>query len=162
MASGQLTFDFPLAPDELPLPVRGDRAVGFTGTQKGMTPQQALAFRRLLFLFEWNEFHHGDCIGADAQAHDVAVERGMVTIAHPPEIDTKRAWMLTDATRVARPYLDRNKDIVNETSYMIATPGEMEEQLRSGTWSTVRYARTCRRGCLWLVMPDGSVIGPQP
>lgn len=159
ISSDQLAFD--LFPSTVEAKLADPLAVGFTGTQRGMAEQQMLAFRRLLFLFEWKVFHHGDCIGADAQAHEIAVERGMTTVAHPPEIDTKRAWVLADATRMARSYLDRNRDIVDETSYLIATPGEFEEQLRSGTWATVRYARSLKR-CIWLVFPDGSVLGPQP
>lgn len=136
-------------------------AVGVSGTQRGMTEQQMSSFRRLLFLFDWKTLHHGDCIGADEQMHQVAVERGMGVVVHPPDVETKRAWCLADATRRPRPYLERNHDIVDETSYLIATPGEPEEQIRSGTWSTVRYARRLRR-CMWLVLPDGSVVGPQP
>ena len=141
--------------------IANDCAVAFTGTQRGMTEQQMLAFRRLLFLFEWNEFHHGDCIGADREAHDVAEERDMVVVIHPPSIVTKRAWRFAVETREPKPYIERNHDMVDECWYLIATPGEPEEQLRSGTWATVRYARTVGR-CIWLALPDGSVIGPQP
>jgi len=41
------------------------------------------------------------------------------------------------------PYLSRNRAIVDETEMLIATPAEFTEQQRSGTWSTVRYARAC-------------------
>ena len=140
---------------------KDNRSVAFTGTQRGMTEQQMSAFRRLLFLFEWNEFHHGDCIGADSEAHDVAQERGMLVVIHPPSIETKRAWRFVINTREPKPYIERNHDMVDECWYVIATPAQAEEQLRSGTWATVRYARTQGR-CIWLVLPDGSVIGPQP
>ena len=40
-----------------------------------------------------------------------------------------------------RDYLDRNKDIVNNCDLLIAAPKENTEVLRSGTWSTVRYAK---------------------
>lgn len=40
---------------------------------------------------------------------------------------------------------------------MIATPSSKEEELRSGTWSTVRYARKLRRP-VTLIYPDGSVV----
>jgi hypothetical protein len=58
---------------------------------------------------------------------------------------------------MAKPYLSRNKDIVLETELLIATPGEEEEQIRSGTWSTVRYARSLKR-MINIVLPDGRVI----
>lgn len=138
-----------------------DFAVGFTGTQRGMTVQQALSVKRLLRLFEWTHFHHGDCIGADAEAHEIAIERGLKIVLHPPEIDDKRAWKFSEDTRRPKPYLDRNHDIVDECWYMVAAPGEDVEQLRSGTWATVRYARKLHRS-LWLVLPSGEVVGPQP
>ena len=56
-----------------------------------------------------------------------------------------------------KPYLDRNKDIVLETQTLVATPAETTEQLRSGTWSTVRYARKLKRPAV-LILPDGTIV----
>ena len=36
--------------------------VGFTGTQDGMTDEQARAFHRVLRVYA-GVFHHGDCVG---------------------------------------------------------------------------------------------------
>jgi hypothetical protein len=38
-------------------------------------------------------------------------------------------------------YLQRNKDIVNNCNYLIACPYSNKEQLSSGVWSTIRYAK---------------------
>jgi hypothetical protein len=38
------------------------------------------------------------------------------------------------------PYLERNKRIVDNVTLLIATPKEFHHTLRSGTWSTIRYA----------------------
>lgn len=38
------------------------------------------------------------------------------------------------------PYLERNKHIVDNCEMMIACPKEPEHTVRSGTWSTIRYA----------------------
>jgi len=98
----------------------------------------------------YREFHHGDCIHADAEAHDIAYGIGYAVVIHPPDNDSKRAFkgvicgkiLLPRATVLpAKPYLDRNRDIVAAVSRMLACPKEREEQLRSGTWATVRYAR---------------------
>lgn len=116
--------------------------VGFTGTRDGMTiPQRqgldaylwGLAHTRVLM-------HLGDCLGADAEAWRMAKEHGMWTIGHPPSDPKHRAWLTYDETREARPYLDRNHDIVDASELLIATP-RGKEVLRSGTWATVRYAR---------------------
>lgn len=130
--------------------------IGFTGTQRGMTYEQGDAVRIILKLNNCAAFHHGDCVGADAQAHDIARRFGCRVILHPPVNDAKRAFRHGDEARPQKDYLDRNKDIVNETELLIATPGEDDEQLRSGTWSTVRYARKLKRRII-IVFPDGGV-----
>lgn len=116
---------------------------GFTGTRAGMTPYQRL---RLLKILEHDrnvgEFHHGDCIGADAEAHDIAwAIRDIAIIIHPPSDDKHRAFKTNALVLVTRPYLERNHDIVDACDVLIAAPKEVIEQRRSGTWATVRYAR---------------------
>jgi hypothetical protein len=59
------------------------------------------------------------------------------------------------------PPLDRNKMMVDDCEALIATPRLMVEELRSGTWSTIRYARKCRKP-VHIVWPDGSYIAPPP
>jgi hypothetical protein len=130
--------------------------VGFTGTQRGMTNAQLATFRSLVRGWR-GEFHHGDCVGADEQAHAFAAEVGLKTVCHPPINESKRAFTRNDVTLEPKEYLDRNKDIVRDTEILVATPGEFEEQLRSGTWSTVRYARRMGRG-IWIVPPDGKTV----
>lgn len=133
--------------------------VGFTGTQRGMTPHQMAVVRDILRTLGGGEFHHGDCIGADSQAHDIALDCGYLPILHPPNDPKKRAWreVPSHLMRSERAYLVRNRHIVDETKWLIAAPGEPEEQLRSGTWSTVRYAK--RRGKkIALVLPNGRVL----
>lgn len=131
--------------------------VGFTGTQRGMTEPQWATFWRLLCERAPGVFHEGDCIGADAQAARGARVAGFYIVGHPPINSSKRAFFQADALREPLPYLDRNKRIVNESEEMIATPGEFEEQLRSGTWSTVRYARRVKRP-VWVILPDGRLL----
>ena len=69
-----------------------------------------------------------------------------------------RAWreVPQQMMRRERPYLDRNKDMVRETAWLIAAPAEPEEQLRSGTWSTIRFARKLGKP-VFLIFPDGTV-----
>jgi hypothetical protein len=132
-------------------------SIGFTGTQKGMTEAQKKTLRGLLDGGA-GELHHGDCIGADAEAHDIADECGYAIILHPPTNYSKRAWCEAPKhmMRPEKPYLDRNRDIVRETASLIAAPAEPEEQLRSGTWSTVRFARKAGKP-VFVILPDGTV-----
>lgn len=110
------------------------------------------------------EFHHGDCVGADEEAHQLAVALRLDVILHPPELDRRRAWCENYvAEREPAPYLDRNHNIVDETEMLVAAPATKDEQLRSGTWATVRYARKQGRS-IYFAWPDGymTLDGPAP
>lgn len=126
--------------------------VGFTGTQKGMTDLQLLEFGKLITKLMPSEFHHGDCIGADTQAHKCFDGKKII---HPPFDTIKRAFNKGE-TRPIKPYLVRNKNIVNEITILIATPNSMCEELRSGTWSTIRYARKQNKK-IYIIFPNGKI-----
>ena len=124
--------------------------VGFTGTQHGMSPLQHRKLAAILRGLDVSEFHHGDCIGSDAEAHAIAQSLGIRMVVHPPENDAKRAFVTlsrgtaqrhADDIRVPRPYLKRNHDIVSACKLLIAAPKQHREQRRSGTWATIRFAK---------------------
>jgi len=103
------------------------------------------------------EFHHGDCVGADAQAHEYARrDLKYKVVLHPPAEITHRAWCDGDKVLKPKPYLARNKDIVLGTDLLVATPKETDEKLRSGTWSTIRFARRHKRR-LVVILPTGQL-----
>jgi len=123
-----------------------------------MTDQQALAlYDALKGLPEVSEAHHGDCIGADGEFHVMCQDLGIPIHIHPPDNPYARAFC-EDAIKVheKKPYLERNKDIVNNSDVMFATPKESEEQLRSGTWATVRYSRKTGKK-LTIIFPEGTI-----
>jgi hypothetical protein len=132
-----------------------DMIIGFTGTQRGMTADQRRALHNILFNRD-GEFRHGDCVGADAEAHDIAEAIGLEPVIHPPTDPRKRAWKKAKRILPPKPYIERNHDIVDAAEEMFATPGEYHEQMRSGTWATIRYARK-RKKMLTIIFPDGSV-----
>lgn len=101
--------------------------------------------------------HHGDCIGADSDFHLICRGQGLYMIGHPPHNYNKRAFCQFDEERRPQDFLVRNKAIVDESEWMIFTPRGMEEELRSGTWSTIRYARKkLKTG--HIVYPNGKLV----
>lgn len=131
-------------------------SIGFTGTQKGMAGGRQI--QAIIDLLRWcpqlQRVHHGDCVGADnefdclVRMYAESEHREHITVhVHPPTNNSKRAFcdvnriVLANVVHEPRPYLDRNKDIVVAVDFLIAAPFEQDEQLRSGTWSTIRYAR---------------------
>lgn len=130
-------------------------AVGFTGTRHGMTEAQIATFLTLLPEY-CGPFHHGDCKGADAQASDLASQWRLV-ISHPPTDEKLRAFTpWSTVVLPSKPYIERNHDIVDACDVLIGCPGEMTEQLRSGTWATIRYARKIGKKVV-VIYPDGTV-----
>lgn len=135
------------------------RIFGFTGTQTGLTAQQLALLGRGFENKTGGELHHGDCIGADAQCHVIAVRCGLTVVIHPPLVESKRAFCTIGDPQVLPPkdYLERNHDIVDACEFLIAAPGEMGMQQRSGTWATIRYAVKKKRKHV-ILYPDGTVF----
>lgn len=133
--------------------------VAFTGTQEGMTKLQRKAFRTLLWEMEPKVLIHGDCIGADAQAHDIAVKFEIEVWIRPCWIRAKRAFKEGKLLADPEDPIERNHKMVDQSHAVIGCPKQVEPQLRSGTWATLRYARK-RDSLRWIVYPDGSVQSP--
>lgn len=137
--------------------------VGFTGTRTGCTPAQLESLARVLA--EWltepdAAFHHGCCVGADAQAVKLVRRLANMTrvVGHPgdwPAFQDRDAIASSNDMRRCLPNLERNRNIVDACDPLIACPAGPEE-VRSGTWSTVRYARKRGKRVI-IVWPDGEV-----
>ena len=115
--------------------------IGFTGNRHGMTENQKKQFNELIISLGGSEFHHGDCVGSDAEAHDMAFEQKLRIVIHPPTANKHRAHKNGDEHRPAMTYLARNKEIVKASDVMIASPSSLIPAQRSGTWSTIRFAQ---------------------
>jgi hypothetical protein len=117
--------------------------VGFTGTREGMSQHQKEQFVLEFDKLGATEFHHGDCVGADGEAHDIVrlFFPDVKIICHPPKSNGKRAWKKCDDYMDPLPYLTRDEEIVKDTEFLIATPLSDSESMRSGTWTTIRYSR---------------------
>lgn len=132
--------------------------VGFTGTQDGCTNPQRDRLADIFIVLRdagCERLHHGDCVGADALADNLWKQCGGKTIAHPPSNPKKRAFCVADTILPEVDYIGRNYDIVAATQILVATPRGMSEEVRSGTWATVRYARKLHRP-ICIVYPNGS------
>jgi hypothetical protein len=130
--------------------------VGFSGSRLGMTAPQLAQIAHLLEEHGATELHHGDCVGADAEVHALAVARGIRVVLHPPKDPKLRAFCLAAESRPPKGYLVRNADIVRETDLLLAAPSG-PEQPRSGTWATIRRAIELGRP-VCVVLPSGARI----
>lgn len=134
--------------------------LGVTATRNGLTDvQKTVIFPILLWHYAeavGSTLHHGDCVGGDADLCAIAREIGYTLHCHPPDKDRLRAFVVSEFVDDPLPYLDRNKVIVNRVQLLLAAPGEEEEVLHSGTWSTIRYALKMGRPVI-LVLPSGRI-----
>lgn len=146
--------------DKLEEPSYNVETVAVTGTREGMTPKQRQAFKSLLVKLKVSVLIHGDCVGADAQMDRIAKRLDLRVKTRPANMPKYRAHC-EDTEILADPEdpLVRNRKMVDETKVLIACPQKFKNELLSGTWSTVRYAKNTD-SLVWIVYPDGSVVGP--
>lgn len=134
------------------------RRLGVTSTRRGLTEAQARVFRARVMLYR-AEIHHGDCVNGDEALHNIALAAECRIVIHPPNVESLRAnCQGADEVRPPRPYLVRNVNIVDggEDGLLAFPWNEIGEIWRSGTWSTVRYARKKRRP-IAIIRPSGRV-----
>ncbi len=129
--------------------------VGMTGTRSGMTIPQMAKFRELLGRMGATKLHHGDCIGADAEAHGIAHSIRIPSIIHPPIKSALRALMISNDIREPKNYFARNRDIVSDSKVLIGTP-VTDFETDGGTWYTINYAKKQGKP-VRIIYPDGSV-----
>lgn len=134
--------------------------LGFTGSSNTITGEQKEALlKELSRLLDKgvHTFHHGDCVVADQYAHYAAKMLGYVIHIHPPINPYARAFCVgANVMHECKEYLDRNHDIVDSSDLLIAVSESTVEVLRSGTWSTIRYAKKLRKP-IKIIFPDGKV-----
>jgi hypothetical protein len=118
--------------------------VGWTASRMGLTPPQKDTLLSELHRLGATQLHHGDCQGGDADGHEIARSLGLWIVGHPPAAEGLRAHCACDETREPAPYLTRDHNIVLETQVLLAGP-DGRERLRSGTWTTIRYAKRLHR-----------------
>lgn len=124
--------------------------IGFTGTRQ----IDKISEGRLSLLAAWLEMYslrnqdipgvtvvHGCAYGADTFVHERCLQYNIPIIGRPTY---NRNSNLTNFMYLYLPEapLIRNKKIVDNCDILIALPIDKDvEELRSGTWATIRYAR---------------------
>lgn len=131
--------------------------VSFTGTRTGMTNAQKETFWALLQALGAKTFTHGNCYGADADAHEIAWRLGLLVYKRPSNILGTQAETVGGHV-ISEPLdpLKRNGHIVDDGEALIACPDSRQEKQRSGTWYTVRYAWKQKK-MVYLIFPDGEI-----
>ena len=132
--------------------------IGFTGSRYGMSQHQQAALIDLLAVSLPDEAHHGMCIGADAQFHELIrkLYPKCRIIGHPPVNESRMAKIKCDALWQPDNYLTRDRHIVHQVGALIATPSTFNPTPYSGTWYTVQYALSLDIP-VYVIKPDGNV-----
>lgn len=135
-----------------------EKQTGFTGTRRGMTKRQQQVLARMLYA-RAGGFHHGLCVGADAEAHELAYLAALDIIGHPPIVTEHKAEISSTTFKMMREpktHFARNRDIVNETDELIAAPFVGTHPGHGGTWYTVDYAVKVKKP-VTIIWPDGKI-----
>ncbi len=156
---------------KIPLFDKDAMHLGFTGTRKGLKNEQFVVLGNTLkylvegFIehgYKHISWHHGDCLGADEMFHKIIKhykffrETTDLIHIHPPQESRFRAYCKGNVMHDEKPYLVRNRDIVDLSQGLVACPDGKGELLRSGTWQTIRYARK-NLGNIIIIYPDGTI-----
>lgn len=130
--------------------------VGMSGTRRGMTDAQKTVFMRMLLEHKATILHHGDCNGADAEAHAMAKRLGLGIETHPCASYERAYCEGATKEHPVYPPLIRNLHIIGASDLMIATPAQTTPQMRgSGTWHVIRHTPKQKKPLI-IIWPDGS------
>lgn len=105
--------------------------IGITGTRKGMSGAQKVAFVTFLINNEITEQVDGCCIGVDAESFEIAKRWGIKTIGRPghskrnPNELSNRDNRERDVMHESKPFFERNRDIVDGCEMLVAMPYEL-------------------------------------
>lgn len=123
--------------------------IGFTGTRLGLNQEQKDQIISILDKHENIIVSHGDCIGSDSDFHNLCIDyknkhpnKKILIHIYPPNDPKLRGFNQGDLLMNEKPYLQRNTDILQNSQLLIACSiDKNKEEIRSGTWSTIRKAK---------------------
>ncbi len=132
--------------------------VTFAGTAAGMTDEQIFSFRRLLKKLAPDWLRHSDQVGAEQQAHEVAVLAGVDVEVFPiSNAGRHRGWCM--GAKVIHPPKfpeTRDREILRGAAAAIIAPRQANETLHSSDWRIVRAARKANI-TVYVIEPEGAV-----
>jgi predicted Rossmann fold nucleotide-binding protein DprA/Smf involved in DNA uptake len=122
--------------------------LGFTGTRTESDISVERKTQILRFLIDnKNDIKyivHGGAEGLDTFIHEVCDKLDIPKFVRPAYVKCRLPGIYQQA--VPKEPLERNKDIVNECDMLLAVPRNPDkEELRSGTWHTIRYAKSLNK-----------------
>lgn len=120
--------------------------LAFTGTRQGMTAKQVVTVTDLVVLADPSEARHGVAIGSDAAFHRIVRTNKPTAkiIGYPPANPKYRDFTLDCGEWMPEAdYGVRDRQLVEASEALIATPRGYKEELRSGY---VAYGASCSQG----------------
>lgn len=133
---------------------------GFTGTRKGMTHQQGQYVRIAVRFGKPAVIRHGGAHGADMEFHAMWREELPRHFADVWPAEQSRVKLFDGQDNVSiNPVmapLARDDEIVKRSKFLIAAPHTQKEEVRSGTWATIRRGRKIDIPIL-IVWPNGQM-----
>ena len=143
---------------------------GFTGTRRGMTGPQKITYEEVILRDAPGILRQGCCIGADTDAAVIykqamnSLRTSYKIIGHPSvSLSGDRSCRSEEALNLCctlmpeKTPLARNRNIVNMTHVLVATPLQLEmmpQGMGGGTWYTIQYALKCMHTVI-IIWPDG-------
>lgn len=139
--------------------------ITFTGTRKGMTPEQRATLVKLLNDYRPEVLLNGAARGSDQECLEVLVKMKLPIRVEvfPASIETR-----DEARTILKSYgppvswhpifspMHRNKLMVEVSDLVIATPVGDTEESQGGTWGTIRLAAKYRVRTV-VIWPSGAV-----
>lgn len=134
--------------------------LGITGSREGFTNEQWKAFTEfvdgLLSRNPIHYFHQGQCVGVDVEAAKYLAEKQVLIVSHPPINKASVDESPIHFTREDKTYFERNRDIVDESDFMLVVPNTMQHRSYGGTWYTHDYAVKQNKP-LCIIYPNGTI-----
>jgi hypothetical protein len=134
--------------------------ISVTATRIGLTTKQSKAAVMLLRKLKPDILIHGAANGGDSELHDLAKLMGINVEVYPAVGVASNVnnlhYVDGDVIHFPAAPLVRNKTMIDAASITLAFPGEMYEVLRSGTWASIRYARS-KGTTLYIIYPNGII-----